>query len=176
MSGQVEKTAGRKTAGRKTESGQTARAVDRYSFELGVMDCFCEMVKAGAKTMAMSHPWDTREERDGYLPAVEALCGRYQVHFYPEEELPITGLFPEELCRGKFLFLFYRDAQVLERYLKLKENAGKQAEAGENGVKDLELATEFGRLLSYPEDGIERRIKETSLHKEDLACRQKQKH
>lgn len=171
MSGQVEKT-----DGRQAECGKTARAVDRYSFELGVMDCFCEMVMAGAKTMAMSHPWDTREERDSYLPAVEALCGRYQVHSYPEEELPLTGLFPAEVCRGKFLFLFYRDEQVLERYLKLKENAGKQAETGESAVEDLELAREFGRLLSYPEDGIERRIKETLLHKEDLACRQKQKH
>ena len=37
------------------------RKIDRYSYELGVMDCFCEMVAAGLKTLAMSRPCDTKE-------------------------------------------------------------------------------------------------------------------
>lgn len=60
---------------------ERGRPVDRYSYELGVMDCFCEMVAAGLKRLAMSHPCDTREERDSYQEAVEALCRRYGVCF-----------------------------------------------------------------------------------------------
>ena len=45
------------------------REIDRYSYELGVMDCFCEMVASGMKTLAMSHPCRDREEFRSYKPA-----------------------------------------------------------------------------------------------------------
>lgn len=50
------------------------REVDQYSYELGVMDVFCEMTAAGVKKLAMSHPCDTRQERNSYLPEVKKLC------------------------------------------------------------------------------------------------------
>lgn len=46
---------------------EAVHVIDTYSYGLGAMDCFCEMVSAGLKTLAMSHPCDTREERDSYL-------------------------------------------------------------------------------------------------------------
>ena len=100
---------------------QNPHVIDAYSYGLGVMDCFCEMVSAGLKTLAMSHPCDTREERDSYLEDVKRLCGTYGVKFYPEDEAFITDLFPEELNKGKYNYLFYRTDDVLERYLGLKE-------------------------------------------------------
>ena len=80
--------------------------IDHYSYELGVMDCFCEMVASGMKTLAMSHPCDTKEERDSYRQEVEKLCRRYEILFYPEDEAFLTDLFPEELNRGKYNYLF----------------------------------------------------------------------
>ena len=56
------------------EETERVRAVDPYSYNLGVMDCFCEMVGAGVKGLAMSHPFGTREERDSYLEEVRGLC------------------------------------------------------------------------------------------------------
>ncbi len=108
------------------------------------MDSFCEMVGSGLKKLALSHTWDTREERDQYQEEVDALCEKYQVRAFAEDELLITPLFPEEICRGKFLFLFYRENEVMERYLSLKG-------MGAAAAKSHEAAMEFGRLLSYPE-------------------------
>ena len=61
----------------------TGHVIDAYSYGLGVMDCFCEMVSAGLKTLAMSHPCDTRE--DSYLQDAEKLCRKYGVKLYPED-------------------------------------------------------------------------------------------
>ena len=100
---------------------EAVHVIDTYSYGLGAMDCFCEMVSAGLKTLAMSHPCDTREERDSYLQDAEKLCRKYGVKLYPEDEAFITDLFPEELNKGKYNYLFYRTGDVLERYMGLKE-------------------------------------------------------
>ena len=137
--------------------------IDHYSYELGVMDCFCEMVASGMKTLAMSHPCDTKEERDSYRQEVEKLCRRYEILFYPEDEAFLTDLFPEELNRGKYNYLFFRKKETLERYLSLKKEKEQMVETdtyrGENRYR---IASEFGRLLSYPEEGIRRYIEKTT--------------
>lgn len=139
------------------------RTIDSYSYQLGVMDCFCEMVAAGLKTLAMSHPCDTREERDAYLEDMKKICEKYEVKYYPENEAFLTDLFPEALNKGKYNYLFFRTDDVLERYLGLKE---RQRELKQNGaytkVESYALAQEFGRLLSYPEEGIERLIQKAT--------------
>lgn len=143
--------------------GGSLRQIDSYSYELGVMDCFCEMVGAGLKLLAMSHPMDTREERDAGLEDVKRLCGKYGVKYYPEDEPLITDLFPEELNKDKYNYLFYREDETLERYMKLKETRSSLI-AGNcyTQAERLKLAGDFGRLLSYPEDGIQRLIEKAS--------------
>lgn len=135
------------------------RTIDPYSYQLGVMDCFCEMVAAGLKTLAMSHPCDSKEERDSYLEDMKKICEKYGVKYYAEDEAFLTDLFPETLNKDKYNYLFFRTDDVLERYLGLKE---KQKELKRNGaytkLESYALAQEFGRLLSYPEEGIERLI------------------
>ena len=42
--------------------------IDHFSYELGAADCFCEMVRAGVKKLALAHPCDTKAERDAFLP------------------------------------------------------------------------------------------------------------
>lgn len=145
------------------EEGGPCRQIDSYSYALGVMDCFCEMVAAGLKRLAMSHPMDTREERDACLEDVKGLCRKYGVKYYPEDEPFITDLFPEELNKGKYNYLFYREDGTLECYMKLKNRQRALITGGiYKGEERLKLAGEFGRLLSYPEDGIERLIEKTS--------------
>lgn len=142
------------------EEEERSRQIDHYSYALGVMDCFCEMVASGLKTLAMSHPCDSKEERDGYLADVKKLCTQYEILFYPEDEAFLTDLFPEELNKGKYNYLFFRTGDVLERYLELKKRQKELLEKGAyTQMERYGIARAFGRLLSYPEKGIERLIR-----------------
>ena len=144
------------------EKGRKTGRVDSFSYQLGVMDCFCEMVAAGVKRLAMSHPFSDREERDRYREEVKRLCDKYEILFYPEEEALLTALFPKEANRGKPLYLFYGKEETLTEYLALKEEQKRLMEQGlYTREEDERLAREFGRLLSYPEDGICRLIRKT---------------
>ena len=53
--------------------------LDRFSYHLGAADCFCEMVRDGVKRIALSHPCDSRQERDAFLPEFDRLCEKYGV-------------------------------------------------------------------------------------------------
>lgn len=144
----------------------TRPVIDRYSYELGVMDCFCEMVGAGLKKLALSHPYRTREERDSYLPEVERLCRKYHIRYYLEDELLQTELFPEGAGKDRYLFLFFRTGEILEDYLGLKERQKQLiAEGKYDEAERRETAREFGRLLSYPEDGITRMMQKADESK-----------
>lgn len=148
------------------EEEEPRREIDRYSYHLGAMDSFCEMVAAGVKKLAMSHPCATKEERDLFLPEVKRICDSYGIRFYPEDEAFLTDLFPEELNRGTYNYLFYSTDEVLESYLGLKE---EQKRLMENGTytrqQSYETARKFGQLLSYTEEGIRRLIEKTEKQK-----------
>ena len=139
--------------------------IDKFSYQLGAADCFCEMVCAGVKKIALSHPCDTKEERDNFLPEFDKLCEKYGVRYYVEDESFLTGLFPLSLNRGKFNVIFYQDEVVLKEYLDLKaekERAiadGKYADCREN------IARRYGKLLSYTDEGIQRLL-DTNSDKE----------
>lgn len=138
------------------------REIDDYSYQAGVIDCFNEMVHAGVKTLAMSHPCSTKEERDAFLPFCEEICSKYQTKYYPEDEAFLTDLFPEELNRGKYNILFYRTDEVLEAYLALKKEQKRLKQ--ENGYTQEErrrIAAAFGRMLSYTDEAVARLIYET---------------
>ena len=154
-------SAGQEEHASDEKSRKTGR-IDSFSYQLGVMDCFCEMVAAGVKRLAMSHPFSDREERDRYREEVKRLCDKYEILFYPEEEALLTALFPKEANRGKPLYLFYGKEETLTEYLALKEEQKRLMEQGlYTREEDERLAREFGRLLSYPEDGICRLIRKT---------------
>ena len=53
------------------------KQIEEYSYQCGVMDCFSEMVKAGLKRIALSHPSSTKEIRDQYIPFAENICDKY---------------------------------------------------------------------------------------------------
>lgn len=132
-------------------------SIDLFSYKLGAADCFCEMVRAGVKSLALSHPCATREERDSFLPGFQKLCAQYGVKMYQEDEPLLTDLFPISMNKGKFNVLFYQEDKVLQEYLALKEEKrAAQAAGAYVGEKRREIARRYGRLLSYSDEGIER--------------------
>ncbi len=97
------------------------KTIDTYSYKLGAADCFCEMVQAGVKKIALAHPCDTREERDSFHEGYEKLCQEYDVKQVGDEDQIITDLFPVSMNKDRFNVIFYQDDAVLQEYLDLKE-------------------------------------------------------
>lgn len=136
--------------------------IDPFSYQLGVMDCFNEMVHAGVKRIALSHPSGTKEERDGFLESAKELCRKYGTGMYPEDEPFITDLFPRALNENTWNIVFYRVDKDLEEYLDLKRRQKELVETGTyEGAARRSIAEGFGRLLGYTEEAIDRKIRET---------------
>ena len=85
------------------------KEIDKYSYHLGAADCFCEMVRAGVKKIALSHPCDSQEERNTFLEDFDSLCKKYNVSYYIEDEPFLTDLFPISLNKDKYNVIFYSD-------------------------------------------------------------------
>ena len=130
--------------------------VDKFSYHLGAADCFCEMVRAGVKHIALSHPCDSKEERDSFLPEFDKLCKKYSVLYYIENDAFLTDLFPLSLNQGKYNVIFYQDEAVLKEYLGLKAEKEKAIAAGNYDDCRKDIARRYGKLLSYTDKGIQR--------------------
>ena len=132
--------------------------IDPYSYQCGVIDCFNEMVRSGVKALALSHPMDSAAERDALIPFARSCCHQYGNQLYIEDTPLLTDLFPLSLNQGKFNILFYRAGHILDQYLRLKERkANLVAERAYFGGNRSQLAWEYGRLLSYPDEAIRHR-------------------
>lgn len=131
-------------------------SIDKFSYHLGAADCFCEMVRAGVKRIALSHPCDSREERDSFLPEFDKLCEKYGVHYYVEDAALLTDLFPLSLNQGKYNVIFYQDELVLNEYLGLKAEKEKAISNGTYAECREDIARRYGKLLSYTDEGIQR--------------------
>ncbi len=47
--------------------------LDKFSYHLGAADCFCEMVCAGVKRIALSHPCDTKDGGTDFCRSFDTL-------------------------------------------------------------------------------------------------------
>ena len=133
--------------------------IESFSYQCGVIDCFNEMVCAGVKNLALSRPLDSVAERDALLPFTRESCNRYGTQFYIEDEPLLTDLFPISMNAGKHNILLYREDHILAQYLRLK--AWKNSLVQEKvyfGGNRTQIAWDYGRLLSYPEEAIRRLI------------------
>ena len=144
------------------------RSIDHFSYELGAADCFCEMVRAGVKGLALAHNCPTREERDEYLPYFQELWLKYGVKLYVEDVPLLTDLFPLSMNQGKYNALFYQEDSAIQEYLALKAEKQAAVEAGAyTPEKRRDIAWRYGRLLSYTEEGIQRLL-ESNTEKEKI--------
>ena len=127
---------------------------DKYSYFAGVSSAFAEVVGAGVKKLALSHPY-TADQLEVMLEPSKQIAADYGVTIMVEDSLLVTPLFPAKVAQGKYVIFFAQSPDVLKSYRALKakrENARERSE--------LEaLAWEFGRLLSYDDESIERMLR-----------------
>ncbi len=128
--------------------------MDRGSFHLGMINCFAEMVAVGMKRLAISPPL-TPEEYEALREASEAIVEGSGIRSHLETSLLVTHLQSAEFTRGKYSILYYKDEATLEEYLALKE----RSEIAETEEERAEISRAFMRLLSYPEEAIDDKIR-----------------
>ncbi len=132
------------------------KKLDRYSYQCGVIDAFNEVVRAGVKRIALSHPADSREEAMELIPFSQQICQQYGNHFYLEESPLLTDLFPISLNKGKYNIIYYRQEDI-RQYLALKKRKQQLLEQqAYQGEARRQIAVEYGKLLSYSQEAIER--------------------
>lgn len=144
------------------------RKIDAYSFALGVCDAFCEVVRAGVKRIALSHPFTPNELETvlggaDFLNACADIAEKYGCKAYFLQEPVLTDLFPLSLNRGKQNVVFYRDPADLAELLSIQADKNALQGAGKyRGEARREIAVRFGRLLSYSEEAIGRYLEQNT--------------
>lgn len=142
--------------------------IDPYSFALGVCEAFCEVVRAGVKRVALSHPFTGDELQndlhgEAFLAACREIAAKYGCFAYLLEKPVITDLFPISLNLGKQNVVFCRDPADMEELLAIqREKDALQAAGRYTGEPRRALAVRFGRLLSYSEEAIERYLSQNT--------------
>ena len=133
--------------------------IDRTSFQLGMINCFAEMVAVGVKCLAISPPLDP-EEYEGIRETSEAIVEGSGIRSFLERSLLITDLQSTDFTRGKCSILYYKDEETLAAYLALKKRKeALEAESAYTPAARWEISREFMRLLSYPDEIIEEKIR-----------------
>lgn len=143
------------------------KKIDAYSFALGVCEAFCEVVRAGVKRIALSHPFTADELQNtlgaDFPEACAKIAEKYGCRAYYLQEPVLTDLFPLSLNRGKQNVVFYRAPADLTELLAIRSDKKALQSAGKyRGEARREIAVRFGRLLSYSEEAIERYLAENT--------------
>lgn len=144
-----------------------SKRIDAYSFAIGVCEAFCEVVRAGVKRIALSHPFTEDELQNAlgtdFLPACEAVARKYGCKAYYLKEPLITDLFPVSLNRGKQNVVFYCEDRDLKEFLSIQHD--KQTLIAENnytGENRRQIAVRYGHLLSYSDEAIARYLSQNT--------------
>jgi catechol 2,3-dioxygenase-like lactoylglutathione lyase family enzyme len=135
--------------------------MDQYSYELGVVGGFSELISAGVKRLALSAPLSSAE-MDQFMLDAEKIAARHGVSVYREPDLIVTDLFPADVAVGKDVLLLYRGT-TLDEYLSLKSDKAELEEKGVYRSKArIDVARRFGRMLSYSPREINRLLAQNS--------------
>ncbi|MFK7983734.1 MAG: hypothetical protein AB8G86_27405 [Saprospiraceae bacterium] len=142
-----------------SNSTNDSSEIDETSFHLGVISAFSEVVNAGVKPLALSHPL-SKEEMALFLPEATKIAAKYDVQLYLEKDLITTKLFPADVADGKEVLLLYQ-GHTLDRYLAIKRDKSDLTHHGiYNEQEALDVAVRFGKLLGYSSKGIQKLIQE----------------
>ena len=140
----------------RIERGIMLEKLDRISFELGMINCFVEMVACGVKKMAISPPL-APDDYPLVEPLSEKMVQAFGIKSHLDKSLLITDLQTEDFTEGKWAILYYNDRDILEAYFNLKQKKEELERAGHYDRENRKaISREFMRLLSYPEDIIEK--------------------
>lgn len=136
--------------------------IDRISFQLGMINCFVEMVACGVKTLALSPPLCPEDYKKIRI-ASEKIVKGFNIQSYLEKSLLVTYLQTDDFTRGKWSILYFKDNEVLRQYLELKEKKNRLEAAGKfDNDAGKEISREFMKLLSYPGDVIDAKLSQTT--------------
>lgn len=136
--------------------------VDKISFELGMINCFVEMVACGVKKLAISPPISPEDYKQ-IAPLSDEIVNEFRVNSYLEKNLLITDLQSEDFTKSKWSILYYKDDKVLKAYMKLKQNKEDLERKGEYNTSAKEnISREFMELLSYPKKIIEEKLAQSA--------------
>ena len=138
---------------------------DEFSYRCGVIDSFCEMVAAGNKPLALSHPFRDGADRARYLPHCRAMAEQYGILFREEDALPVTPLFPRAAVDGVKVVLFAEDGEVWRRYQAVKDLADPAAARLRRGGHPPE---DRGQPVGVPLDFVNNLQKKSGSSGEDL--------
>lgn len=132
--------------------------IDLRSFQLGMINCFAEMVAAGVKPLAISPPLRPAEY-DALKEASEAIVSGSGIKSFLETSLLVTDLQTPEFTAGKWSILYFDSDATLKAYQDLKD---RKAALEEEGTYTLEARKEISRafleLLGYPDATIKKKL------------------
>ena len=127
---------------------------DLLSYYAGVTAAFAEVVAAGVKPLALSHPYTPAERAQMWAPTV-AIAAEHGVSCWLEADFLVTPLFPASVTAGREVIFMAADEEIWAQYQALKLRQKERGGSGRFPHLDLELAREFGRLLGYAPAKIE---------------------
>ena len=132
--------------------------IDRFSFQLGMINCFVEMVSCEVKSLALSPPL-LPSDYAKLAPYSEKVVAGFGIKYYLEKSLIITDLQSEDFTSGKWSIIYYKDEEVLKKYFSLKDTKKHMEDQGDyNPEARKKVSREFMKLLSYPENIIKEKI------------------
>ena len=128
--------------------------LDRISYEIGMINCFIEMVACGMKPLAISPPLEP--ENLVIMEQVSAeLSEGFGTKYTVVESLMITDIQSADFTRGKNSILYYKDDSVIKRYKELDAQVSDLTFQGKyTGKIRRDISIEFGKMLGYPNDVI----------------------
>ena len=136
----------------------TKDSIDRFSFQLGMINCFVEMVACGVKKLALSPPLSP-SQFERIAPYSEQIVNGFGIESYLDNSLIVTKLQSPEFTRNKCSILYYKNETTLNAYLELKKKQTSLIESDRYDAQaQIEISIVFMELLSYPPEVIESKL------------------
>jgi hypothetical protein len=142
-------------------AAMSVASIDPRSREIGAIAAFAEMVDVGVKRLAFSGVMSSTEVDRLWADATK-VANENHVALYRERDLIVSDLFPADVAKDKEVLLIYKGS-TLDEYQALKRKKAQLVKSGTySGNAREEIARQLGRLLSYPEPGIDALLKKNS--------------
>ena len=121
---------------------------DKFSYNLGVIGAFSELVNSGTKQLALSATL-TSEEMDAFIGEAYEVASKHNVSIYRESDLIVTNLFPADIAKDLDVLLLFQGTTLDEYHALKAEIENLESEGTYNLEAQIEISRRFGRMLSY---------------------------
>ncbi len=133
-------------------------------FHSGAVSGLSEAIVLDKKKIGLSSVM-TVETADEFEYVLKHVIERRGLKYYREDDFLVTDMFPEERTKGKVLLVIYKNDEDLEDYFAVKKYKQSIIDAGNYDLAARrDIATRFGKLLSYSDEQIEFFLKRSGLH------------